>query len=95
MKSRFSTSPSIRLATVHRLARAIRGDLCCAILLHHIGDRTDEVLRTIAYGKIVYDAIGRTLPSPPEVDRAAWETEIQSIADRFGSAALMAAASAA
>ena len=95
MKSRFSTSQSDRLTGAQRLACAIRGDLCCAVFLYGIGDRTDEVLKTIAFGKIVYDAMGRTLPSPPEIDPATWNTALEQIVDRFGHTALRAATSAA
>ena len=94
MKSKFSVSRSGRLAAACRLARTIRTELCCAVFLYGIGDRTDEVLKTIAYGKLVYDAMGRTLPSPPEVDRTAWKTALENIVDRFGHTALRAAASA-
>lgn len=95
MKSKFSVSQSGRLAAARRLARSIRSELCCAVFLFGIGDRTDEVLKMIAYGKIVYDVMGRTLPSPPEIERTAWETALERIVDRFGSTALRAAASAA
>ena len=95
MKSKFSVSQSGRLAAARRLARSIRSELCCAVFLYGIGDRTDEVQKTIAFGKIVYDAMGRTLPSPPEVDRTVWASALEQIVDRFGSTALRAAASAA
>ncbi len=86
---------SDRLTAAGRLARAIRGELCCAVFLYGLGDRTDEVLQTIAYGKVIYDAIGRPLPSPPEIERAAWETALKQIVDRFGHTALQTAATAA
>ena len=95
MKSRPSELQLDRHSTARRLARAIRGELCCAVFLYGIGDRTDEVLKTIAYGKIVYDAIGCPLPSPPEIERTAWETALEQIVDQFGHSALRAAASAA
>ena len=93
MKS--SVSQSGRLAAAVRLACAIRGELCCAVFLYGIGDRTDEVLTTIAYGKIVYDAIGRTLPSPPELEPTKWNAAIEQMVDRFSGTALRAAANAA
>ena len=91
----FSLSQSGRHSTARRLARAIRGELCCAVFLYGIGDRTDEVLKTIAYGKIVYDVIGRPLPSPPEIERTAWKNALERIVDRFGHTALRAAANVA
>lgn len=95
MKSRLLVSQSGYRANAHRLARVIRGELCCAIFLWSIGDRDPETLKTIAYGKIVYDAIGRALPSPPEMNSTAWETALEQIVDRFGHTALCAAADAA
>ncbi len=95
MKSNISALPPGHLASAARLAHAIRGELCCAIFLYGLGDRSDEVLTTIAYGKIVYDALERPLPSPPEVDPAEWNTALDRIVDRFGYAALRTLASAA
>ena len=95
MKSSFSELQLDRLATARRLARAIRGELCCAVFLWGLGDRTAEVLKTIAYGKIVYDVIGHPLPSPPEIERTAWENALERIVDRFGHTALRAAANVA
>ena len=95
MKSRHSLSRLGRLASCHHLASAIRGELCCAVFLYGIGDRTEEVLKTIAYGKIVYDAIGRTLPAPPEADPSTWETEVTEIVERFRGVVLRDLASAA
>ena len=94
MKSMFSVSRSGRYSAARHLARAIRGELRCALFLYGVGDRTDEVLRTIAYGKIVHDAIGPPLPTPPEMDRTAWEADLKKIVDRFGPAALRSMASA-
>ena len=79
----------------HAQFRRLLPELRCAIFLWGIGDRTDEVLQAIAYGKLVYDAIGRTLPSPPETNRQEWEEAVEQIVDRFGHAVLLAAASAA
>ena len=93
MKSRVSHSG--RLTTARRLARAVRGELCCAVFLYGIGDRTDEVLRTIAYGKVVYDALGRPLPPPPDIDRGVWTSALNRIVKRFGASALRAVAAAA
>lgn len=95
MNSRFSVRQLGRPATACGLAHAIRGEFFCAVFLYSIGDRTDEVLETLAYGKIVYDAIGRQLPSPPEIDGASWNAVLNKIVNRFGDTALRAAASAA
>ncbi len=64
--------------------RKLLPELRSAIFLYSIDRRDPEILRTIARGKIIYDAVGRQLPVPPQLDRTKWETALEQIVDRFG-----------
>lgn len=75
---------SDRLPPAYRRAANIRRDLGRAVGLFGIGDRSDVVLKTLALGKVDYDAIGASVPRPLNVRPDEWRSILEALVARFG-----------
>ncbi len=82
MKSRYLLLPTCSPA--YRRAVNMRCDLVRAVGLYAIGDRSTIVLQTLAQGKLAYDALGKNLPRPTNVDQQQWTVILTKLVNRFG-----------
>ena len=84
MKIHCGVPGSDRLPAAYCRAVNIRRDLGRAVGLYAIGDRSEIVLRTLAAGRVVYAAIGASVPVPIGVDPEIWRTVLDTLVRRYG-----------
>lgn len=84
MKTSCGVPGSDRLSPAYRRAANIRQDLGRAVGLFGLGDRTEIVLRTLAAGKVAYDAVGATVPCPVNMDERTWACILNELKHEYG-----------
>ena len=71
------------LPPAHRRAADLRADLGMAVGLYACGDRSEIVLRTLARGKVAYDAVGARFPAPVGVSPGDWRRILARLVRRY------------
>lgn len=83
MTTRCDVSTIDHLQTAYRRAANLRTDLGRAVGLYAIGDRSEIVFRTLARGKVAYDAVGARIPTPVGVSPSDWRRLLTRLACRY------------